>query len=142
MLDALKQRLDIETIISHDVAAAIVPFAQKETVQTFMEGIDPDLGDAILEAVDGLLKEYDKYISTQLGTMAVADKERISKAIRANSQRLLGVFSQNLKQVVRSSHVDPVLDVVEMLPKPELASMAESLTAEPSKPRRARHAEP
>lgn len=113
--------------ISPGERAYIAPFAQREQVATFMEGIDPDLRLYLhgwwLETLDGLVGE-------------VADHLKLSDADRG---RLAGVFDKRCTEIAQkefgqalhnfsdANNIQPVINIVGMLPKDVLAEMAESL---------------
>ncbi len=107
--------------------AYIAPFAQREQVNTFMEGIDPDLRMYFhgwwLEKLDGLVGE-------------VADHLKLDDAHRQKlrdvfDQRCADIahkeFSEELYRFSDANNVQPVINIVGMLPKDVLAEMAESL---------------
>ena len=115
-----------ETIIDDANVAAVQAFAQGEAVSTFMEGVDPALRtfmtkttaelfvgatSAILEKV----KESDEDLSTEL-----------SEFLRTEMPPLLeGLFRAWTER--RQLVWGPVIDIVSVLPKDELAAMAEAL---------------
>src|SRR5690625_5206558 len=47
--------------------AAIMPFAQREMVDSFMGGIEPNMEDTIFEIVDQVLKRYYEQVEKNLG---------------------------------------------------------------------------
>jgi hypothetical protein len=117
----------VEIGIEPGKRAYIVPFAQREQVETFMEGIDPDLRMHLHrwwhERLDGLVEE-------------VADELKLSDTSRAD---LIKTFDERCAEIVHrefeqalidfshANNVLPVINIVGMLPKDVLAEMAESL---------------
>ena len=108
--------------IHFDNEAAILPFAQSEMVATFMEGVDPFYEQTLEEYLKRLFDRYPDAIEKRL-KMSVAVKTKIRKEGRTVLKDFLGA----LQQYRHSKHVNPVLDAVRVLPKDELAAMAESL---------------
>jgi hypothetical protein len=121
----LKCAVQQDYAVTFNNRAAIFPFAQSEVVLNFLRGIDP--------AYYGLVKSE---IETKLGTFAEAivgryfqsaDSQQIARNIRSLVKSLVDDSAEKLERVQRERFVDPILDIVVSLPKPELASMAESL---------------
>jgi len=102
--------------INHETRGAVVAFAQEDVVSTFMEGVAPSYQAAINVLIHELVKKLasssSKEDSADLG-------EPVSKSINGYLKRL-----ENYR---RQKHVNPILEVVSVLPKDELASMAEAL---------------
>lgn len=102
--------------------AVIIPFAQSEMVNTFMEGIDPSLQKTINESlltaiqttVEGLMENYSGKLN----------KEEIVDNI---VKRVLKELTGTIRQEKLKHFINPILSVLGTLPKTELASMAESL---------------
>jgi hypothetical protein len=107
---------------------AIIPFAQREMVDTFMEGIAPDLREYVEDDLSGLLHKYAEIIVNS--TEKFGDKEKtdtLKKLKRANN-KIFKDYQKRLRKYIRANYVDPVMDVVVAgLPKDELATMAEAL---------------
>ncbi|MBU3966683.1 MAG: hypothetical protein KKG76_04795 [Euryarchaeota archaeon] len=92
LINKLKYKEFLSVNIGFETAASIIPFAQREMVDTFMQGVDPSYRS--LE---------DSYLTQ--------------------------IFSEYTEMVVNNmkKYSDPVTSVVSMLPKDELAAMAEAL---------------
>ena len=106
----------------------IFPFAQREMVSTFMEGVSP--------AIKETIYAYMRRISEELPGMIVdgADDElppNQRDAIRASLTQVLQSAEKSLKQhleaYIGNEQIKPVVDTVMSLPKSELAEMAETL---------------
>jgi hypothetical protein len=120
-----------------NASACIVPFAQKEMVRTFMEGISPLYRRTIEQCMARVLKRY---------TGAVLDKAGMSKKARTvveqkisqsgMHERALTAYSKELVLFSRDEVWHPIVDVVGLLPKHELATMAQALVALQSLKRR------
>ena len=103
--------------------AAIVPFAQSEMVHTFIEGVDPTYQGTVVSTVTDLLSEYLSAARALIPGFPEAAMDALERTI----PRVIEAFVDRLHQTRSESFVDPILQVVLSLPKPELASMAESL---------------
>jgi len=123
--DELKLKEGIERSISLSEPAAIVPFAQKDMIYSFMTGILPNFRDFITEfyiASHGIYKiELQKYM--QFSGKKEKQFLSASKSIKSN---LLAFYNDVMKAFV-GQNVEDIYNVVEHLPKEELAQMAEAL---------------
>jgi hypothetical protein len=110
------------------VPAMIRPFAQAEMVHSFMNGIDPTLRLTIQNGVSNLVQRFADHlahISGLVGPPLAAFKANAS----ATSASLNQGFSDEIARYCREKHVDPVLAAIGLLPKDELAVMAETLVS-------------
>ena len=108
--------------------AAILPFAQRNTVDTLLRGInDEDFG---------TIAEYLKMLSSRL-PIIIADsiqmdqsqqEELINKLQTATSDALEN-FNSKIDSWLNRKHVEPLLDALPSLPKEEMADLAESLVS-------------
>lgn len=116
-----------KAVIDNNTISSIIPFAQKEVVYTFMEGIDPRLEDMIhattrflfLGVVDSIIKEAKEW-------GAKVNRKR-QREIKGAVKKLLEDLFKEWKSERRKVHWGPVTTIVSALPKDELAAMAESL---------------
>ncbi|MRR11700.1 hypothetical protein EG835_04360 [bacterium] len=101
---------EVETI--DDARPALVEaFAQHEMVSTFLEGIDPRFRDALHGWVEKVLE----------GLVAVAPP------LSAVAPAVLQDFGKTIKDLCAREFRNDVIGTVSVLPKDELAAMAESL---------------
>jgi hypothetical protein len=99
-------------VISYGNRALIVPFAQKEMVYTFMEGIDPI---------------YQKNIEKLLGDFALSVSEIIGSTYKNKLIKAKDELIEHLYKLRRKTYVAPIMDIVHSLQKSDLAEMAETL---------------
>lgn len=107
--------------------ARVLPFAQKEMVERFLYGLDGD----IQKQISSFCKETVPNIKTQildkLDFSDDADKQQLNtNAEEAEEAFLKGLREQAFEQI-RSQSEAEIEDMVEFMPKPELAKMAEAL---------------
>ena len=107
--------------------AFIVPFAQAEQVETFMEGIDPDLRRFVHDWIHEKLEAFSDEIANQLNLSEQARGELAPLVVQRSLEIAYRGFSEDLTGFSNANHVQPIIDIVGMLPKDELAEMAESL---------------
>lgn len=112
--------------VSHENQSVIIPFAQSEMVATFMEGMDPDLQNKSEQLLDSIFNTVPKAIAE-----AVSTKESEKEALESTLNSIFAKIYENYKSSFREhrtrNYVSQILDMVAVLPKDELAAMAESL---------------
>ena len=129
----IKSRIQHKTDIGRNgVSAAILPFAQQEMVQRFMEGVDPLFLDYSNASIEEFMYQFGKEI---LDTLELSNPER-TKILRDISAKHTEDYSKRAMKFRKKYFVDSIMDVVEYLPKEELASMAEALVSLTSLKRR------
>lgn len=109
--------------------ASVNPFAQREMVNRFMEGVDPRYREEIESYISELLtKGYPEKIAQALGGK-VAEELRTSvrNELVELGSKLAGDFQAELADYRQREFIGPVIDSVASMPKDELAAMAESL---------------
>ena len=105
--------------------ASIVPFAQSEMVHTFIEGIDPSLEKFFTGYLNRIFMNYPELI---LKTLALKDeKGELLNKLKDASKQIFDDFSNKVKSYKVKNHIEPIVNIVAILPKDELASMAEAL---------------
>jgi len=103
-------------------SAVIMPFAQREMVNTFVEGIDPFLFDEIKAQVYNMLKEF-----TVVQKSFKKNKTLLKNALDKSSNKFYQSFLDDMHKYIRIKHELPIIDGVSNLSPSELASMAETL---------------
>ncbi|REC51146.1 hypothetical protein DRF62_17775, partial [Chryseobacterium piscium] len=109
------------TEIDNDTIGIIRPFAQRDMVDTFMQGIEPNL----LKSVEEIIaNEFENLINT------ISIKHKIAKS------KLTGIFDKaqeniekNIFEYRNSRHIDPTITTVSYLNKEGLIELAESLVS-------------
>ena len=117
---------DDPTELSDEHTASVIPFAQQEMVRTFMNGIDPGFDQFVRSTTHrsliGAIEKIGDVVSRRLPEY----KEEIEPVVNEATEQLLeSMFSQWREK--QQDYWGPVVDIVESLPKDELASMAEAL---------------
>ena len=124
-------RLKYKKIYSVDIGlkteASIIPFAQRDMVDTFMEGIDPSY--RILEEsyMSEIFEEYKDLIINNMTKNNKNEINKFEKNLQDISNKILEDHRDKLRKYRKETYTDPVTSVVSMLPKDELAAMAEAL---------------
>lgn len=123
----LKYKWDGEPKIDHQINAAIFPFAQKEMVNTFMEGINPLYEKEIRDILKDILLNYPSIILGFIKNIYENEKNQLQSKLQEISDSEIDKTFEYLNKYKQENFINPILKVVSFLPKDELASMAESL---------------
>ena len=127
---------------SHEIGSypVIIPFAQEDMISTFLQGIDPMLQSFSEHTLEQVLQNYFETIVEQ-AKKSIPDDEpnfvnQINKQFQETKQILLDRYKEEMIKFRKLIHIDPILSTVSILPKDELAAMAESLVSLTSLKRR------
>ncbi len=107
--------------------ATIIPFAQREMVDTFLSGVDPTFKNTVLQSLEQVLRTSTNEIFQAIPSEALPNKSELVKKLSDKIPELIGVFNDKLDGYSRRRHIAPIMNAVAALPKDELAAMAESL---------------
>lgn len=112
--------------VAIDNPAHIRAFAQSEQVSIFMEGIDSAMRSAMVENWRARL---DDLLSEVLMAAPLDGDERAELAERLSERpnEIAHQFDEELGALQYNAYIAPVIKIVAMMPKDELAAMAESL---------------
>jgi hypothetical protein len=113
--------------IGPDVRSAILPFAQDEEVVSFMTGMTPRVGKFLNEWWPSTLLRVVEEVGEKLGLSEEKREELIESYASRALELVQDSYGPDLGEFQREQNVDPILKIVAMLPKDELAAMAESL---------------
>lgn len=128
MVDNSLKWKEIETVrADHENTAAITPFAQREMVDTFLSGIDPAYLETVLRALTQLLETSADELLQAIPDPALPNKANIAQTLTKKIPGLVQSFAQKMTRYSRDRHISPIVNAVAVLPKDELAAMAESL---------------
>ena len=112
------------------VGSAILPFAQRQWVDTFLHGVNPlyqaEIADAISEIVTSLpgtvIETIESLSKKEKDDLKAIFQSAITDKILNDNLKKLAAFRQEI-------FVEPVSNMVTHLPKEELAAIAESLVS-------------
>lgn len=125
----LKYREDLSSEISFKNTAEIIALAQREMVHTFMEGIDPYLQQYMENGLSNIFQKYPKIIVENIKKLNNNEKQMLLKKLKKASNTIVEKYHNNVMNYKRNNYVEPVMTVISMLPKNEIAVMAESLVS-------------
>ena len=106
--------------------AAIKAFAQSEMVLTFMTGVDPTYQSAIDGDMRQMCVSYPQVLVDNIDALDQPEKEHLKNHLTDIGQKVFDRCREKLRDYRQEHYVDPVMRVVQVLPKDELAAMAES----------------
>lgn len=122
--------------IEHFKGARIIPFAQHEMVDAFLDGVTPKYHEEAKKCLKGLVKNNsEKILQIIDDTKAAFGEESVSEEFLISlKEKITDVqdgsheikFNQEMEKV-KKEHKNPILAAINVLPKDELALMAESL---------------
>jgi hypothetical protein len=126
----LRYRQKREAGISLENRARIVPFAQAEMVHSFMTGADPRFKANVSTVFEKLLERFGSLLISEVSSLiSPAEQQRLSEVIANARHTATSELREELNEYARKYHIDPVVDAVAVLPKDQLAVMAETLVA-------------
>ena len=107
--------------------AAIRPFAQSEMVLTFMTGVDPDYQNVIDRDMRQICSSYPQVLVDNIDRLDKQEKEDLKNRLEEIGGKMSDAYTKALSDYRKEHYISPVMRVVQVLPKDELAAMAESL---------------
>jgi hypothetical protein len=124
IMGVLKYRVSNQEKITVTNSATIVPFAQREMVDTFMEGSDRRLIEFLNKELNSI---FDNVVEKVFKDTTIRVGKKNLSTIKNNCKSIRQSLAQKLDYVQNANFVRPVLDSVSALPLDELASMAQTL---------------
>lgn len=123
----IKKRLNVISIVSNEdsegkCSSAIVPFAQQEMVHLLINGIAPDL-QADLEQIIQL--SFDTFIK-ELVAKQLLKKTKMEEIDKVKSD-IKDSLMETFDDVKKQRFTEPILMIIDSMPKEELAILAETL---------------
>lgn len=125
--NTLKYKKENDVAIGFDSSACIIPFAQREMVDTFIQGIDPYYSKIITDSLSEYFAKYPDYIMDSIENVDKNRKLEFSKKLKDIGISILTEFNKQRQDYRQTYHIQPITTAVSFLPKDELAAMAESL---------------
>jgi hypothetical protein len=128
--DRLRIAKEAEQVITTENSALIVPFAQSDDVWAFMEGINRSYQTTFMTWIRWTLSQYPDIVAGLLpSTVSPAEAKGITRKLGRLGEQLVDALDSTTRAYRRRHNVGPVMRAVDVLPKDELANMAESLVS-------------
>lgn len=110
----------------------LIPFAQEDVIFTFLTGISPDLesisgyvvNTEATKIIDSLLNEVKSF-----NKLSESDIKNLNDIMELGVRTLVNTYFQQMQDVKQKLYIEDVLNIINVLPKEELAEMAESLVS-------------
>ena len=109
--------------------AWVIPFAQKEMVYAFMEGVDPRYQKKIESDMLDILKKYPKTVIDSAKFLDVKSKGNLNALFQTVASQFLDDYRKELSRYRQKNFAQRVIQLVGVLPKGELATLAESMVS-------------
>jgi len=115
--------------ITFETSSLVIAFAQSEMVRLFMNGIDSDYRNHILRFTNSVLSDrYPDIVKTAVAkALSDADAAALRENMKQVGEKLVEILTKAMRDYESEKHSDPIVEIVQHLPKEELAVMAESL---------------
>jgi len=114
--------------VTHDCGATIAPFAQKDMVALFMNGVSRYFTEMVQTAVTDIIERYPAVIVDAMPNLTVEEKQKTKKKLEPLSKPIIDQLFARFKAGMEKNYT-PIVQSVVHLPKDELAAMAESLVS-------------
>ncbi len=103
---------------------SIMPFAQRDVIDTLISGISPDIAENLFETIKKFMTGYNE----NLASLIESENQVLANNIRSlDLNRFCTEFMDAVDEVRQLKHIMPTVETVSILSKEDLAEMAESL---------------
>lgn len=110
--------------ISESNRALIRPMAQKDVIETFIEGVSHKIRDTFLEATEAAIKETVKGVSVVSRPYNAA----LADAIKAmDYSGIMQKYHDTIHGIIQRDQVDPLIITIASMGKEDIADLAENL---------------
>lgn len=108
--------------------ACLRPYADTDMIHSFMKGVHPYYEDILRSCFEGAINSYNNSLQNmpEISVLGANADDLIKRLKEFNKQIVLDT-SKQLNEVIRFNYTEPILNTIGLLPKDELALMAESL---------------
>lgn len=117
-----KQHVDIDR---DGPRARVIPFAQREMVERFLYGLDEKIQRLITKFVSSSAAEFRKSVEARV--LGDRKDEQLQKDLALAEDALIDGLRKRGFEAIQTQSQEEIEDMVEFMPKPELAKMAEAL---------------
>lgn len=118
---------NLEVALNTSNRTLVLPFAQIDMVYQFMEGIAPEYMNFLHQSVKSHLEEYTDQLLKGIEDHINIDTHVLRTLLIEKHPMYADSFLERVKAFGQRYYSDPIVGVVESLPKEQLAEMAESL---------------
>lgn len=111
-------------IISQANNASICPMAQRDVIETFIEGVSHTIRDTFLKATESTIKEIIKGISNIIRPQ---DPQLADSIKSANFSEIVVRYRNTIQDIIHKGQVSPLLQTIASMGKEDIADLAENL---------------
>jgi hypothetical protein len=113
--------------ITAEMSASVHSFAQSETVGTFMNGVHPEYEDNVDEIISTIIDVYPEAVVSALPRLNSHEKRLFIGKMKKFGNKILEEVRKSLVNYSQKEYSSRILEAVQVLPRDELAAMAETL---------------
>lgn len=125
--DRLKYREEKSQTVTMDMYASIAPFAQRDVVQGFIEGQSPEFEQHARNFWQSALNQFAETILNAVPNMNSQERQAALAALAQPMDGIVGDFERSVQQLSQKQYIRPIIEAASILPKDEMAALAESL---------------
>ncbi|WP_108683221.1 hypothetical protein [Methyloceanibacter sp. wino2] len=107
--------------------ASVIPFAQKEMVDRFLYGLDDEIVDEITSFARRTISTIGDTIRPNLEFATDDGAEQFASSVKGAEDEFVSGLKADAFKAIRDKSKQAIEDIVEFMPKPEVARMAEAL---------------
>lgn len=123
----IKAVAETELVVGETTNGGIIPFAQREMVDTFMSGISPEMQEGLRGYLDEFFEQLPDRVAEGLEGLSAKKSESVVSAVAVAGAAARNDLAEALSGYQHDQFIVPVMAAIEVLPKEDLADVAESL---------------
>ncbi len=123
----IKRRPGVSSTIEYGSPSAIFPFAQKDMVRTFIEGVNPRYGSQFIQEATKLVANLVVDAINKFPDIDGETKARYLRDIAPSVRESFLAFVRQMDGVRNNEHKRPIETAISVMPLSELANVAEIL---------------
>lgn len=120
----IRYSFDESQHITDEMQGSIMPFAQRDVIDTIITGVNPDLNDTYINTFSDFLLKYNEALINIIHDRA---PQLSIDTNDLNIEQIVRNYQDYMMEVTSKEHIRPTVDTVAILSKEDLAEMAESL---------------
>lgn len=123
-----KSETDREVTSRSRVTGKILPFAQREMVDRFLYGIDPAFEQVIERYIGAAVEDSSEWITDALPRCrSKSAREKLQRSISSATKTAVTTWRERVAPIYKAHFMRDVQNVIFLMPKQELASLAQEL---------------
>jgi hypothetical protein len=106
----------------------LIPYAQAQMAQAFVQGIDPDLKDFVIQLAASAMVYTGDRVLEEAGDILQDRRDLLRKSLREKHVvQAASLFYQKLQEAIQEYYINPIMRVVGLSGEEELGGIARSL---------------